>query len=342
MNNDIIVSIICTVYNHERFLRKCLDGFIMQKTNFKFEVLIHDDASTDNSAQIIKEFEKLYPQIIKPIYQKENQYSKCIPFNWKYNIPRALGKYIAICEGDDFWTDDHKLQSQYDILEAHPDVIMSVHRVCVVNENGEPTDQLMPTKEQFDNERIMTRDEWIDLQLEYAWYFQTSCFFFRKDAIDNIIDKNIRTENWIDKRPEFMRIAPTGDEPLMLFLCQKGGLAYINREMSSYRIGSVGSWTTSMRNKEKRIKMLQSRISMFKLYDAYTNYKYSDKINYLCLRNEFRILDLQKRFKELLKPQYKQFLKEYNKNILKLYIYAYFPKLYGIISRLRSRFSLHK
>ena len=121
----------------------------------------------------------------------------------------------------------------------------------------------MPTKEQFDEDKILTRDEWINLQLSYVWYFQTSCYFFRKDAIESIIDINV--ENWKDKRLEFMRIAPTGDEPLMLFLCQKGGLAYINQEMSSYRINRVGSWTMGMRDKEKCIKMLQNRISMFKL-----------------------------------------------------------------------------
>ena len=72
-NNNIMVSVCCLVYNHEKYLRKCLDGFVMQRTNFKFEVLIHDDASTDHSADIIREYEKKYSDIIKPIYQKENQ-----------------------------------------------------------------------------------------------------------------------------------------------------------------------------------------------------------------------------------------------------------------------------
>ncbi len=331
MHDDIMVSIVCIVYNHEKYLRKCLDGFIMQKTNFKYEVLIHDDASTDNSVQIIKEYVNKYPSIIKPIYQKENQLSKGIPINWKYNFPRALGKYIAMCEGDDFWTDDHKLQFQYDKLEVHSDVIMSVHRVCVVNENGDPTSQLMPTKKLFDKERIMTRDEWINLQLENAWYFQTSCYFFRKKAIENIITKDSDTNNWMDKRPEFMKIAPVGDEPLMLFLCLQGGLIYINNEMSSYRKGSVNSWTIKMNNNEKNIKMQNKRILMFRLYDAYTSYKYSNKIDNKCLGIEFRIHLLQKRFKELIKPKYKQIFDEYNiKTKIKLYIYAYLEifKLY--------------
>ena len=114
-----IVSICCLAYNHAKYIRQCLDGFIMQKTNFAFEVLIHDDASTDGTADIIREYELRYPGIIKPIYQKYNQYSKGVKVNAKYNYSRAQGKYIALCEGDDYWIDPLKLQKQVDYLEIH-------------------------------------------------------------------------------------------------------------------------------------------------------------------------------------------------------------------------------
>src|SRR5690625_3999133 len=103
--NKQIVSISCITYNQSSYIRQCLDGFLMQKCNFKFEVLIHDDASTDNTADIIKEYQAKYPDIIKPIYQAENQYSKGVRgINIRFNFPRAQGKYIALCEGDDYWT----------------------------------------------------------------------------------------------------------------------------------------------------------------------------------------------------------------------------------------------
>ena len=86
----------------------------MQKTDFPFEILIHDDASTDGTADIIREYEAKYPDIIKPIYQTENQYSKGIKVSQVYQFPRAKGKYIALCEGDDYWTDPYKLQKQVD------------------------------------------------------------------------------------------------------------------------------------------------------------------------------------------------------------------------------------
>lgn len=122
--NKPLVSIICTAYNHENYIQKCIDGFMMQRTSFEFEVLINEDASTDNTACIIKEYEIKNPKIIKPIYQTENQYSKRAGIWRNILFPRAQGKYIAICEGDDCWTDPYKLQKQVDFLETHKDYIL--------------------------------------------------------------------------------------------------------------------------------------------------------------------------------------------------------------------------
>ena len=116
-----LVSIVCEVYNHKPYLRRCLDGFVMQKTDFPFEIVIHDDASPDGSAEIIREYEKDYPQLFNPIYQTENQYSKGVQLWRTIQFPRARGKYIAICEGDDYWTDPLKLQKQVDYLEKETD-----------------------------------------------------------------------------------------------------------------------------------------------------------------------------------------------------------------------------
>lgn len=133
--SDIKVSICCLAYNHEPYIRQCLDGFVMQKCNFKFEVLIHDDASKDNTASIIKEYETKYPDIIKPIYQKVNQHSLGVSATKKYNFPRCKGKYIAICEGDDYWTDENKLQKQVDFLDANTDYSICWTRYLVEKES---------------------------------------------------------------------------------------------------------------------------------------------------------------------------------------------------------------
>ena len=124
MNNEtrpLMVSIHCLTYNHEPYIRQCLEGFVMQQTNFRFEAVVHDDASTDGTAAIVREYAKKYPDIIKPILESENQYSKHDGSLERIMDEKCIGKYIAFCEGDDYWIDPFKLQKQVDFLEAHSD-----------------------------------------------------------------------------------------------------------------------------------------------------------------------------------------------------------------------------
>lgn len=121
----ILVAIWCLVYNHEPYLRDCFEGFVMQKTNFRFVAIVHDDVSTDRSADIIREYAEKYPDIIKPIYETENQWSKhdgSLDRIMNNAIAATGAKYIAWCEGDDYWTDSYKLQKQVDFLDSHPNV----------------------------------------------------------------------------------------------------------------------------------------------------------------------------------------------------------------------------
>lgn len=120
-NESLMVSIRCTTYNQEPYIRQCLDGFVMQKTNFRFEAIVHDDASTDGTADIIREYAERYPDIIKPIFETENQYSKHDGSLTCIMNAHMHGKYIAVCEGDDYWVDPSKLQKQVDFLENNPE-----------------------------------------------------------------------------------------------------------------------------------------------------------------------------------------------------------------------------
>jgi glycosyltransferase involved in cell wall biosynthesis len=123
-----LVSIACITYNHEQYLRDAMDGMLMQKTSFAFEIIIHDDASTDGTAAIIREYADKHPDMIFPIYQLANQQSKGVHIGQGFVFPKCRGKYIAICEGDDYWTDPCKLQKQVDFLEANPE-----YGVCHTN-----------------------------------------------------------------------------------------------------------------------------------------------------------------------------------------------------------------
>ena len=134
-----LVSICCITYNHESYIEQALHGFLMQETSFPFEILIHDDASSDKTPNIIQKYEKKYPDIVKPIYQTENQYSKGNDVI-QINLARSQGKYIAICEGDDYWIDPHKLQKQVDFLETHPEYSMCFHKAQLKFESNLYTD----------------------------------------------------------------------------------------------------------------------------------------------------------------------------------------------------------
>ena len=129
------LSIICLTYNHAAFIRKTLESFLQQETDFPFEVIVHDDASTDATAAIIAEYAARYPGIVKPIYQQQNQFSLGVPFSTRL-FARAAGRYIAYCEGDDYWTDPRKLQIQVDFLERHHDYVLTYHDAFMFNTQG--------------------------------------------------------------------------------------------------------------------------------------------------------------------------------------------------------------
>lgn len=128
-----LVSVCCTAYNHEAFISVAVDGFLMQRTNFPFEILIHDDASLDGTADIIRKYQQEHPDLIRVIYQTENQYSQGV--HPELILEKlARGKYIAWCEGDDYWIDPYKLQKQVDFLEANPEYVMISHNALNIRE----------------------------------------------------------------------------------------------------------------------------------------------------------------------------------------------------------------
>lgn len=120
-DEPVMVSIRCITYNHAPYIRQCLDGFVMQKTNFRFQAVVHDDASTDGTTEIVREYAEKYPDIIIPMYEEENRWSKHDGTLLTCMLPLMTGKYWAECEGDDYWIDPYKLQKQVDFLETHPD-----------------------------------------------------------------------------------------------------------------------------------------------------------------------------------------------------------------------------
>ena len=174
-----LVSVCTQAYNHAPFIRQCIEGVLMQKTTFPFEFLIHDDASTDETADVIREYEARYPDIIKPIYQTENQWSKGVRIVRTFQFSRAQGKYIAMCEGDDYWTDPLKLQKQVEFLETHPDYSICGGMWQILYEgDAEPVEHndLVRVMRKFPKGKIITLQDYLD---PYCLHFLTICY--RKD-----------------------------------------------------------------------------------------------------------------------------------------------------------------
>lgn len=160
-SSDPLVSVYCIVYNQERYVRKCFNGFVNQKTNFRFEVIVHDDASTDGTTSILNEYAEKYPDLIKPIIEVENQYSKHDDSINKIMYPRLRGKYVAVCEGDDYWIDPQKLQKQYDFLENHPEYLMCYTDFDINNyETGEYFESVFKNYPQ-EYPYLRTLDNWL-------------------------------------------------------------------------------------------------------------------------------------------------------------------------------------
>ena len=277
--NDIpLVSIQCMVYNHEPYLRQCLDGFVMQKTNFPFEAIVHDDASTDGSAAIIREYAEKYPDIIKPVYETENQYSK-----HNGSLRRAMdaamhpdSKYVALCEGDDYWTDPNKLQMQVDCLEKQPTVGL-VHTAARVydQQTGELLKKLLGQPiASFVEELMINRVATL-----------TTCF--RKDLFMRYKDFYSRNcpKDW-----------KMGDYPIWLFMTKNADSYFLSQPTGVYRLlGESASHSPNVQ------KLVDFELSSFAIQVFFAKFYHQEhllktlatnavrKVHYISLNNDTEV-----------------------------------------------------
>lgn len=328
---DIMVSICCLTYNHEKYIRKALDGFVNQITNFDYEILIHDDCSTDNTVKIIKEYENKYPELIKPVYQKVNQYSKGIKVSNVYQFPRAGGKYIAMCEGDDYWCDEYKLQKQFDALESNTNCSICTHIVQHVDETGRIVNRLQPSTSLncLINEGVISNNLLFENILAKTIIpFQTSSYFFKKKYIIEYLETLSKKINSLD----------FGDIPLTWYLYTKGDCYFINTTMSCYRENSIGSWSEKYSNIDNLLNHFEKLINFFNIFNNYTNNKYDTQIKYLIKKYRYQILEIKKEFKMMLNKEFHLIFKEKSvKYKIRTYLYAYFPKLEDTYHNIRNR-----
>lgn len=322
----LMVTIRCLVFNHERYLRECLDGFVMQKTNFRFEAIVHDDASTDGSAAIIKEYAEKYPDIIKPIYETENQYSKHDGSLGRIMREHTHGKYVAFCEGDDYWTDPLKLQKQVDALENNPGCKICFGITETMTADGEPTSKFLPSSfEHVGN--IMTLEDFCREQFTNGqWFGHTSTFIYPK-SLD-------------DKRNQLLKTVfkdfPYGDITVILTGFLYGNGYFIKGAMSRYRLNSGGFNTMMRKNTDKAIAVENKLILGMKAFDEYTDFKYHKHLQNRIQRSECikEYLSGGNNALVYLKPKYWKFGKMLGaKSLILMILQTIMPRPYYFLKR---------
>ena len=319
MNRDIKVSIVCNVFNHGKYIRDALEGFVSQKTDFPFEVLVHDDASTDNSQDIIREYEQKYPELIKPIYQSENQYSQKIPITLTYQIPRIKGRYVAICEGDDYWTDSMKLQKQYDFMEANPEYSMCAASVVWLDMRTDKQMNLCRTEE----DRDVSLEE-IVLETK-GRVFQTATFFLKKEVFCI--------------RPEWISHFGVGDTPLAMHATLCGKIRMFADTMAVYRNHAEGSWTSRIeKDVGYKAVVLQRMIGGLTEFNQATQYRFDDVVSLRIKRHRYNIGRINRDIKVLRSEELREVYKSRGmKGRISDVLYCKFPRLQKLAARILTR-----
>lgn len=252
---DMMVSITCVAFNHESFIEETLDSFLMQETNFPFEILINDDASIDETVSILKKYEKNFPNIVKPLYQSKNQYSKGIN-TMALLFPYIKGKYVAFCDGDDYWIDNEKLQIQVDAMQEHPELDLCFHPSYRVV-NGKRTEIL--SKHAKKNTKFTIQHSIAG----HGDFAETASLMFTRALIDSL--------------PDWFLTASPGDYVSEVMGAVRGGSLYIDRIMSVYRSGLIEGWTEQELQKttEERKQTLVNIIEQLEFLDKYLDYKFT-------------------------------------------------------------------
>lgn len=256
-DKPIMVSVWCRTYNHVNYIKDALDGLVSQQTDFIYKVIVFDDASTDGTSDIVRAYAEKYPEIIHAIIAKENIYhhpdtKKIIADIWKQHL---TGKYMAFCEGDDFWIDNNKLQMQVDYMETHPECTMHMHNALWLNCRNGAMKAGNPYK---------GKDEWDitaeELIMQYNGYPSTASFLFKSEQIN---------------KPQFFAEVHASDYTTILYALATGSVHYSSRIMSVYRVFAAGSYAVRMQqNNGLKICFYLRMLLFFFKYDEYTNYKY--------------------------------------------------------------------
>lgn len=318
--DEMMVSVLCMTYNHVGLIAKALDGFVMQKTSFCFEVLVHDDASTDGTIDILKSYETKYPDILKILYEKENQYSKG---NNIFQIMRPLahGKYIAICEGDDYWTDAHKLQKQVDFMETHSDVMLCCHSA---SEHNLKTDRKYVIPAGKTESYYPSMEEIIE---RGGGYFPTCSFMVRSD---------------LEIIPDRWGKGICGDFRRILHARLKGRVFFMNDNMAVHTYLYPGSWSSTHEEDQEKMRAFRTaELEAMASFNQDTDYQYDQAVQYRIHRTQIAIeYGLNQNYKKIFSKEYKEARKVLSfKMRIIVWLRAFMPFVYAGGHWIKSKFN---
>ncbi|WP_301109834.1 glycosyltransferase [Sporosarcina sp.] len=317
---SVLVSINCITYNHEEYIADAIEGFLSQKTDFEYEILIGEDCSTDNTKRIVEQYIAKYPELIKLVTSEEN-------VGAAKNADRILelskGKYIAICEGDDYWTDPYKLQKQVGYLEKNPRCTMCFHEADIVKVPKKSTGmKIKPYK----RDQVSPME---DIIIGGGGFCPTASLVYPKSVMQDF--------------PDYLRTSHVGDYPLQLLLTSSGYAYYMNECMSAYRVGVKGSWTTRLNSssdlKERMMVVNEGDIQILTAFNRYTNFKYNDSVERVIHEKRYAIYIGSGITNEPKNNRYEEHVKSLSiKRKAKLIAFNSFPKSYGMLAQMKNYF----
>lgn len=259
-----VVTVMCITFNQADYIGDALDSFLAQETDFPYEVIVNDDCSTDGTTDILLEYQRKNPERVRIVTHEENQWKRGARIWSEFLIPRARGEFLAMCEGDDYWTDPHKLQRQHDALRAHPELAACAH----ANENVQAaTKRRMSVMRYQDHDGVVPVSELVSR----VQCFATNTLFFRREAMLDYCDS------------PFYTLPVDGDQKLTTFFALAGGgIYYIDEVMSAYRFLAKNSINRSMLLSEEREKIAarnhEYRVGLLKAVDEYTDGAHHDDV----------------------------------------------------------------
>lgn len=317
-----LVTVILPTHNHAPFVAEAIESILEQKTAFPFELFIHDDASTDGTADICRVYAARYPERIRLIAQSVNQYQTDKKIQTHILYPRITAKYTAICDGDDLWTDEYKLQTQIGYLEEHPDCTLCICGADKIDVHGAVIGAAAP----YGADCVVSIDDMIRGGGEFC----------SSNAI-------VAPTALLNSQPAFCELTEVEDIPVHLWCAVSGYAYYFAKHMCAYRYAVPGSWSVRQNaaNRETQIASCKGVAGLLQGFDEHTQGRYHASFAYAIRYQEFRIKCIEHDLGALKKPPYRTFYDELPiRRKLRLWLEKRAPRLaercVGAIRRIRS------